>query len=421
MTGGQEWRAYWTLVLSAMIGVSLGTVLSTSLGLFMQPLSDEFGWSRSEISSGMLVFALITTPLTPFAGALVDRFGPRRIAVPGVALTALALAAFSLVGGAIVVWLTAWAVYSIFSLGIRTIVWNSAVSASFNAARGMAIALTLCGTALATTAAPLLTHWLIEAYGWRTAYAALGLGWGGLAFLLVLLFFHDARSRAARAVARGDSAPTAARLPGGMTLAQACRDWRMIRIAFAMSMQTLMGAAVLIHMVPLLVAAGLTRIEAASVASILGVMAIASRLLVGALLDRSASPFIPAACFVLPAVGYAILLQSGGSLPLLALAVATLGLGSGGCLQVATYITTRYAGVRHFGKIFGIISSLLGLTGGLGPVIAGLVFDTTGAYTLLVTAGIPLALLAGLAVFGLGPYPQYEPEPVAEPARAGAG
>lgn len=416
----EEWRSHWPLVVSAMAGLSLGSIISTTLGLFMEPLSREFGWSRSQISAGMLAFAFIATPLTPFAGALVDRFGPRAVGIPGVILSGLAFAAFAFNTGSIVLWFGIWVAYALASLFIRTIVWNTAVSSSFSAGRGLALAVTLCGTSLATTFAPLIARPLIDGFGWRFAYAALGLGWGSLVLLLVVFFFHDARSRLARQAAKGNAPATPALLPGGLTLAQALRDTRMIRIGLAIFLQITIGGAVTIHLVPLLTAMGITRGEAAAIAAVLGIAGLGSRLVVGALFDRFTTGLIPFACFAAPAIAYTILLQAHGSVWLLTLAVALLGFASGGTLHASTYLTTRYAGVRHFGKIFGIISSLLGLAGGIGPLIAGLIYDQTGSYAALMYAAIPMALVAGLLVARLGPYPEYPPEPAPVPPGPGA-
>ena len=409
-TPREEWRAYWPLVLSAMVGLSLGTIISTTLGLFMEPLSNEFGWSRSQISAGMLAIAIVATPLTPFAGALVDRYGPRTVGIPGIIVSGLALAAFSLLNGDITLWFAAWLAYAFFSLFIRTIVWNTAVSNTFVTGRGLALAVTLCGTSLASTLAPLLARWLIDSYGWRFAYAALGLGWGGIALVLVVLLFHDARSRLARQTAMGTAPAIPAQLPGGLTLGEALRDSRMIRIGIAIFLQIMISGAIAVHLVPLLTTMGVTRSEAAGIAAVMGIAGLASRLVIGVLFDRYTTGFIPFACFAAPAIAYSILLQGHGSFWLLTLAVALLGFASGGTLHASTYLTTRYAGVRHFGKIFGVISSILGFAGGIGPLIGGLIYDESGSYTPLMITAIPMALVAGLLVCRLGPYPVYPPQ-----------
>jgi len=408
LTAGQEWRLNWSLVLSAMAGLSFGAIPSSTLGLFMDPLNQEFGWSRAEISLGMTIFALISLPLTPFAGALVDRFGARRVAVPGIALTGLTFAGFSLMGELLVYWFSGWVVYTLASLLIRTLVWNTAVSTAFVASRGLALAILLAGMGMTQAIAPPLTNWLIGSFGWRTAYAAIGLGWGGIAFLLVLFLFHVRRS-APLASATG-TGPTY--VPGGLTFAQAMRNSRILRITAAMGIQSMLGAALVVHIVPLLTSEGLTRGEASGVAAVLGIASVAGKLMTGWLSDRVRSTFLPVSAFALPGLGYFLLLEASGSLTASTVAALLLGYGSGSALHMTTYLTTQYAGIRHFGKIFGVVSSTMALAGGIGPFAAGLLFDVTGAYTWFMIAAIPLALLAGLAVFRLGAYVEFPPEPV---------
>ena len=407
-TAGQEWRTHWPLVMAATFGLSFGAMPTSTLGLFMQPLKGEFGWSVSEMALGMTIFALITTPLTPFAGALVDRYGARAVGLPAIALTGLMFAAFAVIGGPLWHWFAIWVLYSLASLGIRTPVWNSAVSASFSAGRGLAIAIVLSGMAVTQILAPTITHWLIEDYGWRTAYIGLGIGWGGLGFLLVLLFFHDARSRRGLASARSTS-DGPRELPGGLTLREALRNRRIQRIALAIFLQSIIGGAIAVHLVPLLVSGGLTRGEAAGLAGAMGAGSFIGKLLSGWLVDRYRIGLLPFAAFAMPGLGYLLLLLVPGSFQISALAIFLVGLGGGAGLQITIYLTTRYAGVAHFGKIFGLISSLMGLAGGFGPLLGGLIFDATGSYTVLLPIAIPMAFTAGLSVAGLGPYPTFPP------------
>ncbi len=414
-TGAQEWRAHWPLVMAATFGLSFGAMPTATLGLFMQPLNAEFGWSRSEMALGMTIFALITTPLTPFAGALVDRYGARAVGMPAIGLTGLMFAAFAMMSGALWTWFLVWVLYSLASLGIRSPVWNSAVSASFSASRGFAIAIVLSGMAVTQMLAPIITHWLVEDYGWRTAYAGLGIGWGGIGFLLVLLFFHDARSRRRikQASASGSESETVREIPGGLTLGQAVRDPRILRITFAIFVQSLIGAAVAVHLVPLLGTTGLTRGQAAGIAGVLGAGSFCGKLLAGWLVDRFNFKILPPLVFALPGAGYLLLLLLGpGSVAFSSLAIFFVGAGGGAGLQMTIYLTTRYAGLAHFGKIFGTISSLMGLAGGIGPLVGGIVFDTTGSYTILMLVAIPAAFIAGIAVAGLGPFPHFAPIPI---------
>ncbi len=409
-----EWKLHWPLLLAATFGISFGGIPTTTLGLFMQPLQDAFGWDRTTISLSMTVFAFIVTPLTPFAGALVDRFGARAIAIPGLALCGLSFAAFSLMNGMVALWIGMWVVYALASLLIRTMVWNPPVATAFVANRGVAMAIMLSGMSVASAITPLLTQLLIAELGWRMAYVAIGLGWTGLALLLVVPFF---RVRPAPLPSRGadlpDGSPGAAEpvmVPGGLSFREALRSVTMIRIALACFLATLLASAWSVHMVPVYQSFGVKPVTAASLAVVAGGSAIAARLIAGTIMDRFNSAVLPFIFLSTPALAYGLLLVSGGSLPIIITVAALIGFGGGTSLYLIIYLTTQYGGLRHFGKIYGTVSMMTGLSAGIGPVSAGLIFDKTGNYELYLMLGIPGFILAGLLVFGLGPYPQFAPE-----------
>lgn len=423
-TAAQEWRANWTIVLAAMAGISFASIPHATIGFFLDPLREEFGWSASGITFGLTIFSVVTLLFTAFAGAIVDRYGARWVGVTGIALCGLAFAAFAFNTGAVWLWLLCWTVYSFCQLGIRSTVWNSAVSSIFFTSRGLALALVLSGLALTQVIAPPIARYLIDEHGWRTAYAAIGLGWGGLGFILVLLFFYDARSRKREPAGNAGESPAPTVRPGGLTLTQALKDFRIVRVTLAIFLASTTGAAVTVFLVPMVTAAGITRAEAALIASLFGGSAFAGKLIAGWLMDRFTATLIPFGAFALPTLGYLLLWQSPGSLTAVSAAALINGFGSGASLPIMTYLITRYAGVRHFGKIFGIVSSLLGLAGGLGPWFAGIVFDATGSYAALMLVGAIVAMLCGLAALGLGPYPSYPDEnlePPAGPKPAAAG
>ena len=85
-----------------------------------------------------------------------------------------------------------------------------------------------------------------------------------------------------------------------------------------------------------------------------------------------------------------------------------LGYAAGSKMQISAFLTPRYCGMRHFGKIYGIVYIAIAVGSGLGPVSAGLIYDVTGSYDALIIAGIPLTLLCGVMLMQLGPYPEFE-------------
>ena len=190
----------------------------------------------------------------PLIGALIDRVGTRRVALPGIALHAAAFAGLSLANGSLAQWFALWTALALAALTTRSLLWSTAVSSVFTVSRSFALSVMLCGTALAQLSPP-LAGWLIEQHGWRQAYLWIGLGWGGLGFLLVLLFFHDAREHGKRS---GGTPVVAGDLPG-LTVAEALRNSRILRIGMANVLLTLIGSGIAVHMVPILTDTGIDR------------------------------------------------------------------------------------------------------------------------------------------------------------------
>lgn len=412
-----EWRTHGLLVLAAFVGFSFHSIVTYSTGLFMQPLSQEFGWSRALIAGGLTIAALSTIPLAPVVGAILDRWGSRRLAIIGLVLTGGAVSAFALANGSAVQWLALWVFYSIVATGIKSTVWTAAVTGTFSAARGMALGVTMCGAAAAQVVAPPLTNWLIDTQGWRAAYVWLGSGWGGLALVMAVLFLFDAHDRKRREKAAGGdaaAAPAPLELPG-LGFREALRNPAIIRIAVSTLITMFMGVALIVHMVPLLTEAGLSRTQAAYLTSITGIAGFMGKLFTGWLSDRFNAGLVGAITLAVPTVGFAMLLEPFRSPTLIVIGMFIIGYSSGAKLQIAAYLTSVYGGMRNFGKIFGVMGSLIAIGSGVGPMAAGRIYDVAGSYTPFIIAGIPASLICGLLIFGLGPYPAWNRPATTEP------
>lgn len=394
------------MVAAAMAGLSFATVAIYSMGLFMEPLSHEFGWTRAQMSLGLSIVALFTVPLSPFAGALIDRWGSRRLGIPGIILSAVAFAAFSLATGSLKQWYTLWVCYAVVAIAIKTTVWTAAVSSVFQYSRGLALAVVLSGAALSQTITPLIAQWLIDDYGWRHAFIWMGLGWGGFVLLLLLPFFFDARDHERR-LAESTQTATVRPVLTGLTLAEGIRSPALLRIAAALFIMSVLGVAITVHKVPILTATGLSRESAAQIAALAGIAGVSGKLLVGWMMDHWQSGWIGGVCLALPALACLLLLDGIRTPTLIVVAMTIFGFSAGAYLQICTYLTTRHGGLRHFGKIFGIMAGLMALASGTGPILAGLMYDHFGSYTGLLLAGIPMGLFSGWLVGGLGPYPKW--------------
>ena len=98
--GTSLWKDF-PFILAAALGFSVSSIHFYSFGLFMKPLQAEFGWSRSEISGSLLFISVAGVVSAPFIGMLIDRWGSRRVGLPGVAAYASGFALLSLAGPSI--------------------------------------------------------------------------------------------------------------------------------------------------------------------------------------------------------------------------------------------------------------------------------------------------------------------------------
>ncbi len=409
--GGSEWQQGWALVLACFVGFSFFSLPTASMGVFMQPIGDEFGWGRTLIAAGTSISSVVTALLSPFFGILIDRYGSRRLALPGLVITALAMASIALANGSPLQWLALWAFYALISITVKTTVWTAAVSGTFTAGRGLALGLTLSGTAAAQIIAPPLTNWLVDEVGWRLAYVWMSLGWGSFALLLAWLFLYDAHDRQ-RSRTASDEVPA---ILTGLSLAQAWRSRALWAIAVSTFLMMFLSLGLQIHQVPILTGAGISRSNAAWLAGLFGVAGIIGKLVTGWLLDRFPhANAIGAATLAANSIAFGLLLWGVHS-PLLLVAAILLNGYSAGCkLQICTLLTARYGGMRNFGKIYGAMTSVVSLSSGLGPMAAGAVYDVTGGYGMFLIAGVIGCLVSGLLVLTLPALPAEVPQAASE-------
>lgn len=417
-TAAQEWKSSWTLVLASSVGFSFFSIMLASVGLFMGPLGQEFGWSRTTLSAGPSVATITTAILGPFFGMLVDRFGTRRLALPGLVVTMASICAFSLLNGVTWQWFALWFVFGFVSVTIKSTAWTAAVVGVFTRSRGLALGLTLSGTAVAGIIVPPLGNYLITAFGWRAAFIWLSLGWGGVTLVLCYLFFFDIRDRAARAAATEErGAPVSVVELPGLTRKEGLLNTALWRLAFSNFVVMLFSIGLTIHLFPILTEAGVSRTNAAWLLSLSGAAGIVGKLATGVLLDKFRPNWIGGLTLGAAALAFALLIQGVRSPALIAVAMLINGYAFGTKTQITGYMTASYAGMKSFGFLYGIMSALMALASGLGPFVAGYTYDQAGGYGPFLIAGTIGCALSGLLMISLPRTPSWDGQAVVESGR----
>ncbi len=386
----------WRVVVAAYFGVMVGfgSLLVFTFGVFLKPLSAEFGWSRESISAAFGLAALTVAVCSPPLGHLLDRFGPRRIVLPCMAVFGVAFASLSALTPSLVHLYATFIVIGIVGNGTTQMGYSRAVSTWFDLRRGLALSLVMAGVGTGAMVFPPLAQKLISGYGWRAAYATLG----GVVLLLGIPL-------TALFVREKPKEPAVQHHPlHGNTVAEGLRSrafWIVVATLFLGSM-SVNGA--ITHLSPLLTDRGISSGTAALAASALGLASFCGRLFTGYLLDRFFAPRV-GLCLLAGTAGGILLLATARSAPLGLCASALIGFGLGGEADITPYLLTRYFGLRSFSTLYGFTWTAYAVAGAIGPVVMGRAFDATGSYTTLLTL-LSAATLVSASLFALLPrYP----------------
>ncbi len=393
-----EWRGFWFLPLAGALGYATSVLHVYSLGPFVGPLAAEFGWTRAQIYSGLTIASVISGLLCIPIGALVDRVGPRRVALTGVVLMGLAVSTLSKATGDQMNWLMLWAIVAIGTFGVQATVWTSAVASRFESSRGLAFAITLSGGAVAAAIFPSVAAWAIGEFGWRQAYVVMAGFWATPVFLFLLLTFRSAQDQARRE----RKAPPARALTG-ITFAEGLRSSVFYRLLIASAFFSFTTIGVSANFVPMLTDKGTELATAAQVAGLIGIFSVIGRLGTGVLIDRYAAQKVGAIIFLIPLIACTLLLHDGSDRMNQMIAAAIFGLTLGAEVDVIAYLATRFFGLRSFGALYGGMVMALSLGTAFGPLAAGALFDRYGSYDSFLYLTMALMTTAAVTLISLGP------------------
>ena len=403
----------WWVVLASIIGLCGGvaSLVLWTFGVFLKPLTAEFGWSRTQVSAAVLFSTVATVIVAPILGRLVDRIGARRIALPSFVLLGLTFASFSLLQGSIAVYYALFAIIAVLGAGTSSIVYSRVITSWFDRRRGIALGLALAGVGLGAFVMPLLGQALIDALGWRKAYVALAALVVAIVLPLNWLLLRDDPQALGQypdgivpdgATTRPDPAAVLAQQPG-LGSAEALRSpvfWSMA-IAFGLAGFAVTGP--MLHLVAMLSDRGMSPATAAAASATVGLALLGGRVLAGHLMDRFFAPYV-AVGFVLGSAIGLLALAAGASGPLAFAAAVLIGLTAGAEIDVIAFLSSRYFGLRCFGEIYGWQYAAYSAAAGTAPIATAIGFDATGSYEGVLYAFAGLLLLAAVLLARLPRY-----------------
>jgi len=388
----------YIIVLVGFLIITIQWGALQSFGVFLKPMSAEFGWTRAMTSGSFSLVMVVSGLLFIVTGRLNDRYGPRIISI--VAGLFLSLG-FSLLSQISALW-QLYLLYGVFfAMGMSggLVPLASTVARWFVKSRGMMTAITLSGVGAGALIGPPVASHLVSNYGWRNAYLIMGIV--ALVLIMVAAQFlrRDPSQKGLFPYGESEAGTGSLNLDvEGTSLSQATRTGQFWMLGFIYLCFGFGSAATLVHIVPYATDLGISPLAAASILAIIGGVGIVGRLGIGRVSDRIGNKSSLIACFILLAVAFLWLLFAK-ELWMLRLFAVIFGIGWGGIAIIVSPIVAELFGLRAHGVILGTVTVGLAVGGAGGTLIAGYVFDTASsyypvflAYTVLSIIGLILAL-----------------------------
>lgn len=398
-------RWHYAFVVAA---VTFGVILVTAgvraaPGAFIVPLQDEFAWSRGSISLAVAVSILAYGFAAPLAGGLIDRFGPRRLAIAGCALIAAGLLPM--------LWMTQeWQLFLFWGLivGVGTGAVGGVLGATvatrwFRTHRGMVVGLFSAASSMGQLIFLPSLVGLIVASGWRAAVAAMTVA-VLLATIPAFVFLRD-RPADVGLQPYGDdgsaeaAAAEVAEAAHGSTLREATRtrDFWLLAGSFFVCGYTSNGL-IGTHLIPHAVEHGFSPATAASAVGLMGMMNVVGTLASGWLTDRYDNRKLLAFYYSFRALSI-VFLPVILAVPELFLFAIVYGLDWIATVPPTVNLTARLYGRAHMGTIYGWIFCSHMVGAALAAFLGGAVHDALGDYTsMFLSAGMLGFIAAAMAL-----------------------
>jgi MFS family permease len=400
----------WVVLAVAALGLfASGPGQSHIFSVFIAPISEDLGVSRTSVASAYALATLVAALGLPYVGRLIDRFGARRVVLAVALLFGAAALAFGQVAG--LLWLTI-GFGALRFLGQGSLMLSCANLAAqwFDRKRGFALSLMALGFAASMAVHPPLAQWLIDQVGWRAAWLWLGvLTWALLIPPILLLVQNkpedlglqpDGPIRRGHGLDPAAAAPQAAEV--GLTVKQALRTPAFWVTALSLSTLSMLVTALFFHQVSIFTHQGVDAYVAARVFSVSAITMVLAMPIIGRLLDRF--PTRPIfACAMLTQSAALIAIVFVDDLAAAVLYAVVFGLNNAAVQTHYTYVWPRFFGRRHLGSIQGTAQTIGIIGASLGPLPFGAAFDLFGSYTgaLLVFALQPVLCAAAILLMPL--------------------
>ncbi len=375
----------WAIVYASFfISIAQVPMYGPVFSVFVKPIEDEFGWSRSTITIAFTIGSIGGSILSALIGVILDRYGARLVTVFAGVAVAVSLFCVAIMTEPWHFWISYGVARSAALAGV-SLGTSVAIANWFIRNRGRATAIRAMGQRGGQALMPLLIMPILVLLGWRESFAVFSV----VALLLITLpafFFIRRRPEDYGLKPDGVELDIEGEAPQTDEFSWSLKQVRKTRalwmITIGMSAGIAAQIAINVHAVANFQDLGMAESLSITVASLFTGIAALSMVGWGLLLDRMHVRYVSMISMVLFIISMSILLLAGSSFYMAFIFAIIFGLATGGWTVSQMVMIPNYFGRMHAGSIKGFISPIEGTVGISGPLIAAFIFDEYGSYDL---------------------------------------
>ena len=376
-------------VVFSSTAVAVG-VSQYAFGLFIEPIEETFGWTRTEISAS-LSFAAVGGLAAPFIGRAMDRFGARPVLVLSLMVFGLSFCLRPLMTELWHWYALSFMQFATF-LGLTVLPTGRLVAAWFPRTRGRMTGFAATGNNVGGLVMPVFVAALLAAMPWNEACVVIGLAAFAIAGTAAVVIRESPPAPASPAgQARTGGEPAAAVAPPlhDRSLRDLVKTRVFLAVFTAITLGTFTYAAILPHVLVHLVNKGMSNASALSALSALAAAGVCGKLVFGWISERCGARRTMMINLIGQSTFVAVLALAGNA-AVLGAAAPLFGLFMGGFGVLYILLVQETFGLRRYGSVMGLVNIGTVVSFGLGPLLAGASYDVSGSYgaAFLVVCGL---------------------------------
>jgi len=371
----------WAIVAAGVMILALGQgMLGSTNSVFVVPVCEALGVSRSSFTFHRTILTLVSCCVTPFFGKLIQRFGVRSMMLTGAIFLGIINFCYSFATNLTHFYILAF-INGLFSNTLSFMVVGILIGSWFADSKGLATGIAYSGSGIGgAIMIPLVTS-VVEKFDWRMGYRVIGIvGLVALSAVVLILVRNLPQDKGLTPYVSGKKKDTPAEKPVfDLALADVMKTSRFWLLAAAFLLIACFASATNTHSTPFLSDIGYPSETVSAVISLFMIFLTVGKILLGFLYDKFGSLvsafFIGICCIVFP---IAALLS--GSMPFPWIYAVSIGTASCAFSTPMPILVTRYFGTKDYPTIMSIFSTVTSLGSSFAVPLMGAVYDNTGSY-----------------------------------------